>query len=198
VSTPTPVVEALRAAAGAFERIGCAWYVFGAQAVTVWGIPRMSADLDLTAQLEPDQVSRFVRELEASGFTLRVQDPEVFVERTRVLPLVHASSGLLVDVVLSGPGIEEEFHRRAIALDLAGAQVPFISPEDLIVTKILAGRPKDIDDVHGVLRTRGSTLDLELVRHTLALLESALGQSDLLPTLASAVARAGITGSSRD
>jgi hypothetical protein len=37
--------------------------------------------------------------------------------------------------------------------------VPFISPEDLMVTKLLAGREKDIDDVRGVLAERGSALD---------------------------------------
>jgi len=197
VSTQTPVVEALHAAAGALERLGAAWYVFGAQAVTVWGVPRMSADLDLTVQVQPDQVLRLVTELRASGFELRVADPEAFVARTRVLPLLHCASGMLVDVVLSGPGIEEEFHRRAVTVDVAGDKVPFISPEDLLVTKVLAGRPKDIEDVIGVLRTRGPTLDLEHVRRTLSLLESALGQSDLLPALASALARTGLTERSR-
>jgi hypothetical protein len=52
---------------------------------------------------------------------------------------------------------------------------------DLIVTKVLAGRPKDVEDVRGVLGQRGSDLDLGRVRRLLALLEDALGQSDLLP-----------------
>ncbi len=56
-----------------------------------------------------------------------------------------------------------------------------ISPEDLIVTKILAGREKDIEDVRSVLRERISSLALALIRATLALLEEALGQSDLRP-----------------
>lgn len=66
-------------------------------------------------------------------------------------------------------------------IDVAGTAVPFISPEDLIVTKVLAGRGKDIDDVFGVLSKRGSTLDLDQIRTTLRMLEDALGQSDLMP-----------------
>jgi len=58
-----------------------------------------------------------------------------------------------------------------------------ISPEDLIVTKVLAGRPKDIEDVRGVLQERLDSLDLERVRSLLRLLEQALTQSDLLSTL---------------
>jgi hypothetical protein len=56
-----------------------------------------------------------------------------------------------------------------------------ISPEDLIVTKVLAGRPKDIEDVRGIVHERRASLDEGRVRRTLGLLEQALGQSDLLP-----------------
>ena len=55
-----------------------------------------------------------------------------------------------------------------------------ISPEDLIVTKVLAGRSKDIEDVRCVLRERAESLDISRIRGTLRLLEEALAQSDLL------------------
>ncbi len=53
----------------------------------------------------------------------------------------------------------------------------------VIVTKILAGRPKDIDDVRGILRERKSSLNLDLIRETLGLLDQALDRSDLSPLL---------------
>ena len=85
-----------------------------------------------------------------------------------------------MDVVLAGPGLEEEFLDRAIDIQIEGTAVPVISPEDLIVTKVLAGRPKDIEDVRGVLRERAESLDISRIRGTLRLLEEALAQSDLL------------------
>ncbi len=66
---------------------------------------------------------------------------------------------------------------------MAQTTIPVISPEDLVVTKILAGRPKDLEDVRGILRERRASLDLGLIRETLRLLEQALGQSDLCPVL---------------
>lgn len=42
--------------------------------------------------------------------------------------------------------------------------MPVISAEDLIVTKILAGRPKDLDDVRGILLERLPQLEAELAR----------------------------------
>ena len=65
-------------------------------------------------------------------------------------------------------------------VDVAGVVVPVISAEDLIVTTVLAGRAKDIENVRGVLAERGGSLRLDQIRTTLTMLEEALGQSDLL------------------
>lgn len=89
-----------------------------------------------------------------------------------------------LDIVLAGPGLELDFLQRAIPVEIAGATIPVITPEDLIVTKILAGRPKDIEDVRNVIHQRAASLDVERIRTVLGLLERALGQSDLLPVFA--------------
>jgi hypothetical protein len=165
------------------------WYVFGAQAVVLWGRPRLTADIDVTVRMDPEEPELLVRALEASGFSLRIGHTPEFVRRTRVLPFVHAASGLPVDIVLAGPGLEELFLSRAVPVAMGDTVIPVISPEDLIATKILAGRPKDIEDVRGILRERLSTLDLESIRSTLALLEGALGQSDFRPSFERELAR---------
>ena len=56
-----------------------------------------------------------------------------------------------------------------------------IGPEALIVTKILAGRPKDLDDVRGILAAQRDALDLARVRELLRAVEAAIDQADLLP-----------------
>jgi predicted nucleotidyltransferase len=65
-----------------------------------------------------------------------------------------------LDAVLSGPGIEETFLARAVWIEIDGLSVPVASPEDLIVMKILAGGPEDIEDVRNVLTERATSLDL--------------------------------------
>jgi hypothetical protein len=185
-SVPADLFAAL---AGALSRLHARWYVFGAQAVVLWGRPRLTADIDVTVRMDPEEPERLVQALEASGFSLRIGHTPEFVRRTRVLPFVHAASGMPMDVVLAGPGLEELFLSRAVPVTIGNLVVPVISPEDLIATKILAGRPKDIDDVRGILRERLSTLDLESIRSTLALLEEALGQSDLRPSFERELAR---------
>jgi hypothetical protein len=94
--------------------------------------------------------------MQEAGFDLRVPDVEDFVARNRVFPFTHAASGLVV---------------------------PVIAPEELIVTKILAGRPKDLEDVQGIVRAQGEALDLARIRDLLGQLEAAIHQADLLPAL---------------
>jgi hypothetical protein len=153
--------------------------VFGAQAVIAYGVPRLSADVDVTLDLVPQEPDRFVREMELAGFVLRVKDPD-FVRRTRVMPFVHVATAMPLDVVLAGSGLEDEFLERAKAADFGGARVPLIDREDLIVTKILAGRPKDLEDARGVWRLHHQALDEGRIRRILTLLEEALCQSDLV------------------
>jgi hypothetical protein len=86
--------------------------LFGAQAAMLWGRPRLTADLDITVRLRPAQeseaISGFCRDMEEKGFRLRISDPE-FLARTRVLPFLHTPTGLPLDIVLAGPGLEEAF-----------------------------------------------------------------------------------------
>jgi hypothetical protein len=180
-SPQTVPAELLAALANAFSELRAQWYLFGAQAAMVWGRPRLTADIDVTVRLEPEDPERLVRTLQARGFSLRVGDADDFIRRTRVFPFLHVASGLPLDIVLAGPGLEDLFLSRARPVTMGGIVVPVISPEDLIATKILAGRPKDIEDVRGILRERLPDLDLALIRSTLAALEDALSQSDLLP-----------------
>jgi len=157
------------------------WYVFGAQAAVLWGRPRFTGDVDVTVELSPENAMDLVEALRGGGFRLLIsRDVEGFVARTRVLPFVHTRSSVPLDIVLAGPGLEEAFLDRAIAVPIGVVEIPFISPEDLIVTKVLAGRDKDLGDIRGILDERRERLDLAQIRQTLQLLEEGLGQSDLL------------------
>lgn len=171
----------LRALSSALRTHGWRWYLFGAQAVTIWGRPRLTTDVDVTVQIESAGSEALVAVLGAAGFRLSEAFSDELVRSTRVLPLIHLATGMPLDIVLAGPGLEEQFLDRAVVVQVDEFAVPVISPEDLVVTKVLAGRAKDIEDIRGVLQMRSASLDLEYIRRTLAIVEEALGQSDLTP-----------------
>ena len=156
------------------------WYLFGAQAAIVHGAARLTADIDITVEL----IDRSPRELEAAlieaGFVSRIADVDTMVERARVLPVVHSASGVPVDVVLAGPGLEALFLERAEMLDVGGVMVPVARAEDLITMKVLAGRGKDLEDAFAIVLARRPNLDVAMIESTLNVLEKALDRRDLL------------------
>ena len=172
------LVETFEALSAAFDQLAVRWYVFGAQAAIFHGITRATADIDVTVDAGDRPTTDVADALSAHGFVVRIADP-TFLEQTRVLPVVHAT-GVPVDVVLAGPGLEELFFERVIYRRVGQAKVPIAAAEDIIVMKVLAGRPKDMDDVRGIVAARRE-LNVAQVRETLTVLESALDQSDLLP-----------------
>jgi hypothetical protein len=177
----SPVARLLADLGRALRVLGVPWYLFGARAAILHGVARLTADVDVTVRLPPEISSEsLVAGLERHGFVLRVTDPG-FVRRTRVMPFVHAETALPLDVVIAGPGLEDQFLARAVFTDIEGAEIPVGTAEDIVIMKVLAGRPKDIDDVVAILAAQGERFDADYAKALLLTLEEALGQSDLLP-----------------
>jgi predicted nucleotidyltransferase len=186
----SPVADLLADLARAFDALGVAWYLFGAQAAIVYGVARMTADVDVTVQAPAGMATAdWLTVIEHHGFEARFADP-AFVAATRVLPLVHLATQLPVDVVIAGPGLEDEFTTRAVRRGVDGVVVPVVDVSDLVILKVLAARPKDEEDVTMLVRIHGDSLDYGRIRTVLGALQDALGQNDLLPAFARAVARA--------
>lgn len=179
----SPLAEALAAVAGALKKLGVRWYVFGAQAAIVHGSARLTADLDVTVELGTVPSERLVRALVRAGCRPQVADAAAFLVEARVLPLVHTKSRFPIDLVLAGLGLEARYLDAARSTRIGGVSAPVAPAEAVVVMKILAGRPQDLDDVRAVLAASGKALPIEQVRAELAELEGALGQSDLLPIL---------------
>lgn len=153
------------------------WYLFGAQAANIWGSERLSTDVDVTVQIEVTEADEFIRVMQAHGFILTRDD----AQPSRLVKFIHGETDVPLDVVIGGPGLDEEFLDRAIAVDVGGTSVPVITPEDLIAMKALAGRAKDVEDLRAVVDRHRATLDVARIRWLLSLLEQALTRSDMLP-----------------
>lgn len=175
----SPVADLLADLGRAFDALGISWYLFGAQAAIVYGVARLTADVDVTVRAPATPTGEWLAALGHHGFEGRFTDP-AFIAQTRVLPVVHLTTGLPVDIVLAGPGLEEEFLSRAVVRSIDGVAVPVVEIADLVVLKILASRPKDLDDVVSLLRIHTDAIDAVRVCTVLKMLEDALGQSDLL------------------
>jgi hypothetical protein len=143
----SPVADLLADLGAALDTLGVRWYLFGAQAAILYGVARLTADVDVTVQVPVHQpVPTWLPALAARRFQPRFTAP-AFLAQTRVLPLVHEPTSLPVDLVLAGPGLEEDFQERAHRLAMDDVLVPVVDVSDLVVLKVLAARAKDLEDV---------------------------------------------------
>lgn len=174
------VPRALADLTRAFASLRVRWYVFGAQAVIAAGVPRLTADIDVTVELPRGGVDALLDALGRRGVVLRaMDDPRAFIAETRVIPALHRASGLPVDVVIAGPGLEEEMLARAHARIVGGAKVPFVDTADLVALKMLAGRAKDLEDVRALVRAAPPDLSLAVARARVVQLGSLLDDASI-------------------
>ncbi len=84
---------------------------------------------------------------------------ERFALDYQVLLVAHEATGVPVDITLALMAFEEEALRRAKWMDFAGARLPVIGLDDLIVYKLIGARPRDLDDVERLLDAHGQVID---------------------------------------
>jgi hypothetical protein len=163
--------------------------VIGGLAVQRWGEPRLTLDVDLTVIVDLGQEGRFVDSV-LPRFQGRRPDARLFAMNYRVL-LVQASNGVPIDLALGATGFEIESITRATLWEVEpGHWIPTCSAEDLVVHKLVAGRPRDAADVEGVVARQADRLDVERIRHWLALFADIKQEPDMGRPLERALADA--------
>ena len=131
-------------------------------------------------------VADLLEHLAPLGFEHRFPDmADELLESGSVAPLVHTPTRMEVDLVLAGSGLEDLTLSRATRVLVEGVEVPFAQATDLVVMKVLAGRGKDLEDVHSLLAS--GAVDREEALDLLEQLESALDLPGLVSGLQSAI-----------
>ena len=150
------------------------YMVIGGQAVLLYGEPRMTRDIDITVGIGTEKIDQM---LDALG-NIRLKplvDPNDFTLRTMVLPCQDPESEIRVDFIFSFSPYELQAMERVRLVDMEGVNVKFASAEDLVIHKVFAGRPRDMEDVKSVL-IKNPGMDTHYIRHWLNELAEATGE----------------------
>jgi uncharacterized nucleotidyltransferase DUF6036 len=159
VREPTELERFLAALTTELARARLPFMLIGGQAVLLHGAPRLTEDVDATLGAEPARLASLLEACSALGLVPIPENVESFVAETFVLPARHAGTGVRVDFIFSSTDYERRAIARAVSVELAGTAVPFATAEDLIIHKLFAARPRDLEDVRGVLLRKGDSLD---------------------------------------
>jgi hypothetical protein len=138
--------------------------LIGGQAILLHGEPRLTQDIDVTLGVPPDHVPDVLSVAHSTGLDPLPEDPQAFAGETFVLPCEETATGLRVDFIFSTMPYEAHAIDRAVRVAIEGEDVPFAAAEDLLLHKLFAGRPRDLEDAAGVVRRKGSEIDWYYVR----------------------------------
>jgi hypothetical protein len=159
-SLPTPDFAGLIARVAAeLEARRIPFMLIGGQAVLVHGEPRLTQDVDVTMGVGPDRIQDLIDACEVLGLHPLPDDPRAFARETFVLPAADPATGGRVDLIFSTTPYEAQAIERAVLVDIGSREVPFATAEDLLLHKLFAGRPRDLEDAAGVVRRKGPELD---------------------------------------
>ncbi len=142
--------------------------VTGGYAVSVWGRPRYTADIDIIVELEEKNIKPLAKEL------LNIAKDVYADEDMMRDALVHKGEfnfiepeyGLKVDFFVQGNDSYAKLKfKRAVPRDNFGHRIFFVAPEDLILSKLVWSRQsmsfKQFEDIKTILKNDNIKLDME-------------------------------------
>lgn len=115
------------------------------------GIARYTADIDATVLGAKLDLGRTLAMLARHDIRPRIADAMAFARQHQILLVRHEPSGVDIDVSLAWLPFEEEAVRAHEQRDFAGVTIHVARPEDLLIYKLVAARPRDLDDAEKLL-----------------------------------------------
>lgn len=182
----------LRAAAKVarwLENQGVRYFIIGGIALQYWGETRLTRDVDVTVLVEPERLEPFLREVFIQ-FRPRIPNALEFARQYRVA-LVETEERVPIDISLGIFGYEEEAWKHSKEVEFEGiSRLKLISAEDLIIHKCVAGRPRDIEDVEGILIRQKLQVNTERIHFWLTAFREVVDTHDPLTLFESALENA--------
>lgn len=147
--------------------------IIGGQAALLYREPRFTNDIDITLGVGIEDSDILIQLCHELDFKILVDNHLDFLSQTMVLPVIDQISNFRIDFIFSFTQYERNAIERANIVNIDGSDVCFCSLEDIIILKVFAGRPRDIDDVKTIIR-KNPDFDKKLVIEDLNVLGNAV------------------------
>jgi hypothetical protein len=151
----------------ALDKNAIPYMTVGSFSTNVYGKPRSTKDADFVVELGTASISQLAADI-GPDFQLEQQMSFETVTSTTRYRLHHRDTRFLVELfLLSDDPHDQERFRRRVAGDIGGRRAFVPTAEDVIITKLRwskqGQRPKDVDDVLGVIKVQHGRLDLPYI-----------------------------------
>lgn len=154
------------------EELEIPYAVTGGFAVVIWGKPRYTADIDIIIEFVKKKIKFLSKKLLAIDKDVYADEDmmQEALEHHGEFNFIHPDTGLKVDFFVQDNNPYNKLKiERAILRKIDGRNIPFVSPEDLILSKLIWSEEsvsqKQIEDIKSVIRNPKIKLDLKYLRN---------------------------------
>lgn len=161
-------LDVLKVVSERLERAGIAYMVSGSMALNYYAQPRLTRDIDLVAELRPDDAERVVN-LFIEDFYIDAEAVVNAIAHHGMFNAIHYDAVIKVDFIVrkDTPYRHEEFSRRH-AVDIDGTTIWLVTAEDLLLSKLVwmaeSGSEMQLNDVRNLIAAVTS-LDWPYIEH---------------------------------
>jgi hypothetical protein len=152
------------------------YMVIGGQAVLQYGEPRLTKDIDITIGIASEEVEKVLAIAKRGKLKSLPASPKKFARETNVLPAEDLQSGIRIDFIFGQTNYELEAIKNSQKIFVNNVSITFASVEDVIIQKIISGRPRDIEDIANILK-KNAQIDAKYILRWLRMFEQELSQS---------------------
>lgn len=162
--------QLLKKIAAILEQLEIPYAVTGGFAVSIWGRARSTIDVDVLVQLFENKIDQLHSALLKIS-ELSYLDKETMRNETAwsgSFNFIHGDSGIKFDFIVARKNAVHTLElKRRIPIDIDGQNVYFLSPEDLILSKLRwyqeSQSEKQQEDIESVIK-RQKELDLDYLQ----------------------------------
>ena len=152
------ITRNLAAAVRFFQRHRLRYALIGGMALSVWGRPRTTLDLDFLVQVDEEKLLKIREWVLKEGLKI----DNTWVESNPLMARVQLRlrfGQVMVDMLIPRDAHDRNaFHRRK-RKNMGRGSYWLIAPEDFILQKLKVGRPRDFEDAVTVLERLRGELD---------------------------------------
>jgi hypothetical protein len=135
-----------------------------AVAVSAFGVPRTTVDVDIIAAYHEGDVSKMATSFRREGFRVSPEDLRDAVVEGSHATVHDARSGLHLELAPAGRARAKDAFRNAVRVRWRGMVLPIADPEHTIVMKLVYGSDQDLEDALGIYVRQKKRLNLRRMR----------------------------------
>ena len=160
-----PLIQSLKELCLFQDNIRMDYILIGGLAVSIWGEPRATVDIDFLISLKTDDFDFLTEKLKQSDRFIFVHDkPMIFGKISFLRATLKSNPDISVDFLFADDEFKNEALKRKETVRIDDFSINIAAPEDLIILKFLSGRGQDRLDAEKILEIQKEHLDREYMQ----------------------------------